>query len=158
ILSHFDADHVNGVAALLDFFVPARCLVPCPSDDRPFARELLASLRAAGCRVLPPRGEAWPARIGAFDLAYSTSTRASPRADNDHSIVARGSFGSARVLLTGDIGAEGVDRVVRSDVCDGVDVMFLPHHGMSCAGLPRLIKRIQPRWLVLSGEPPRGLR
>jgi competence protein ComEC len=158
VLSHFDADHVNGVAALLDFFPPARCLVPSATDDRAFARDLLASLRAAGCLVTPP-GVPWPERIGPFALAYSTSARPAARADNDHSIVLRVSFGATGVLLTGDIGAEGVDRVVRSsDVCDGVDILFLPHHGMSCAGLPRLQKRIQPRLLVLSGERPAGRR
>jgi competence protein ComEC len=108
--------------------------------------------------VTAPEGPTWPQRVGAFALDYSTSAHASQRADNDHSIVVRVSFGNTGVLLTGDIGAAGVQRVVQSGVADGVDVMFLPHHGMSCPGLPRLVRRVRPRLLVLSGERPRTIR
>jgi competence protein ComEC len=158
VVSHFDADHVNGIGSLLDWFVPARCLVPSVTDDRPLSRQLLASLRDAGCVVTPPGGEPWPRQLGSFALQYSTSTRPSNRADNDHSVVVRVTFGAASVLLTGDIGAEGVERTLRSPVCENVDVLFLPHHGMSCPGLPRLLKHIQPGLRVLSGERPRTAR
>jgi competence protein ComEC len=64
-------------------------------------------------------------------------------------VVLRASVRGVRVLLTGDVGAEAQQRILRSDVEVSADVLKVPHHG-SADQEPRFIDRVGARIATIS--------
>ncbi|MFO0981811.1 MAG: MBL fold metallo-hydrolase [Planctomycetota bacterium] len=157
VISHFDADHVNGIPGLIEAFPPGICLVPARVDDRAFVRELIAGLEQAGTSVRAPGDAPWPDHLGPFRLRFSVADGVRPRSSNEESVLLNIAFSGRSALLTGDIEAEGVERAIRERLTEPTDVLFIPHHGMRCDGLPRLLQAATPRLALISGDPPRTI-
>jgi beta-lactamase superfamily II metal-dependent hydrolase len=80
--------------------------------------------------------------------------------DNDHSLMAlleaprAASPSPARMLLTGDVGADALARVERATL-PLVDAIELPHHGSPEPAAMRLVERVSPRVVLQSTGPSR---
>lgn len=76
---------------------------------------------------------------------------------NDTSLVVRVDAGAGAVLMTGDIGARGVEGI-DDGVMEGVAVMELPHHGSvsgSASALRSFVERADPGVVLQSTGPER---
>lgn len=135
VLTHFHADHVDGLRGVLEGRSVADVLVTHRLDPPQGVDEVVEATRAAG---LHPRHAAQGAAAvyGAVTLQTlwprpgPTSRGAGDGSSaNDASVVLLAEVGGIRVLLTGDLEPPG-QAVLADTVPDlEVDVLKMPHHG-----------------------------
>jgi competence protein ComEC len=132
LLSHFHADHVDGLSAVLADWPVAGILVTPVLDPAQGASGVLA---AAGTAGVPVRALRAGDRVTAAGIELSVlwpARRVAESPANNGSLVAvadvRSPGGSVRVLLTGDIEPEAQAAVMAGPSPDA-DVVKVPHHG-----------------------------
>jgi competence protein ComEC len=131
VLTHFHADHVEGVPGLLDGRHVGQALVSPLDDPREQAEEVAAVLSGARIPVAVARagdqftvGGAvrlrvlWPRRI------IDTGSMA-----NNASIVLDAEVDGVRIVLAGDVEPEAQRALLAAEPGLGADVLKVPHHG-----------------------------
>ncbi|MBK6942735.1 MAG: ComEC/Rec2 family competence protein [Planctomycetes bacterium] len=159
VLTHGDADHINGAASLVRAGRVAR-LVHGPGFARtPTARAVLDAARAhgvpidvagAGTRIV----DTDELRIDVLAPAGDDAQRSS----NDTSLVLRIVHRAGSILVAGDIETAGIDALLATTAALRSDVLVLPHHGQREPRLGILLERVAPRLALASrrGPLPRG--
>jgi competence protein ComEC len=131
LLSHFHADHVDGLSGVLDGRQVGEIVVS-PLDDpaaqarrvRELAADTGVAVRVGEAgevhRAGPVRWEVvWPQRLISGDGS----------APNNASLVLLADVEGVRLLLTGDVEPAAQRALLRSHADLGVDVLKVPHHG-----------------------------
>ncbi|MGH9971088.1 MAG: ComEC/Rec2 family competence protein [Pyrinomonadaceae bacterium] len=155
IATHADADHIDGLSAVVrNFAVRSALVARTPRDDVEFAA-FYDSAQAEGVPV---------SVIGAGDLLRFGSTAATilwppPTADprarsgNNQSIVLRLLFGQRSILLTGDIEKRAEAAMLeRPEVRQQLraDVVKVAHHGSKSSSTQGFIDAASPRFAIIS--------
>jgi len=73
------------------------------------------------------------------------------QSDNAASLTILISFQGRRVLLTGDLEGEGLEKLLAEKLSDPVDVLLAPHHGSLTANTTDLDDWAQPDYVIVSG-------
>ena len=73
-----------------------------------------------------------------------------PAADNETSLVLAGEPAGRRVLLTGDLEGEALERFVATGP-GRRDVLVAPHHGSRASLSVPLLEATAPQWVIVSG-------
>ena len=156
VVSHADADHCNAIPELIEV-LPARTMFVHRTfldwTQPPVARSLDGS---AAARV--------EIRLLAAGQSMSLDPRVSLRVlhpapdyhamkDNPNSIVLCVEYAGRRIVLTGDLEREGLDRLLRSPRLD-TDVLLAPHHGSIKANTTDLARWATPEWVIVSSSDP----
>lgn len=135
VISHADADHAGGLAALrrvagsLPVWAPAGAPLPA---TRP-------------CQA----GQAW--RWDGVRLRFLHPGAGFPYLRNESSCVLRVETAGGALLLPGDIGAVIEARLLREQPQDlRAQVVLVPHHGSAGASSPAFVKVVRPRLAVVS--------
>ncbi|HVM29793.1 MAG TPA: ComEC/Rec2 family competence protein [Candidatus Limnocylindrales bacterium] len=159
VLTHPHEDHVAGLALLLDRYrigviaePGMRGLGPGDAAYRARLSELgrTTSVLAAGDQLLLDQARVdvrWPLRG-----RVPTTPSNGGKAVNNVSIVLDVSFGTRRLLLTGDI-EEEIDSQLTAAGLGGaaaVDVLKVAHHGSATATTDAFLDRVRPRLAVIS--------
>lgn len=153
VLTHFHADHVSGLPALLaDYRVSAVAVGPLREPSWAMA-DVSRDTRANSVRIVSlSAGQRmrWPSLalevLGpADDLAHSGSAEDA----NDVSVVLRATTPAGRILLTGDIELAGQSRLLAAGVDLRADILKIPHHG-SRYTTPRFLRAVDPRLALVS--------
>jgi competence protein ComEC len=153
VLSHAHEDHLGGLPAIVDnfqvgeFWHGVNASVPeyLTLLEQVRQRGIPARLLAAGdVRV---RGEAtvqvlWPPRQHQPSRAPS----------NDDSLVLRIAYGTASMLLPGDISRKVEAELLASSAPLESQVLKVSHHGSKSASGPEFIARVSPRLAVVSAD------
>lgn len=144
VLTHFHADHVDGLAGVLGQVPVGQVWVSpygSPATEAAVVRAT-ASAAAAGVRS-PPVGETgrvgavwWqvlgPVGVGRGAVGMTEDGEsAESGAENDASLVLRVVVDDLTVLLTGDVEPDGQARILATGVDLRADVLKIPHHGSS---------------------------
>lgn len=159
ILTHGDADHVNGAVALLRAG-RVRRVIHGPSFARTrTARAVLDTARALGIPV--ERAGAGTRIVDGPSLridAIAPLDDDPQRSSNDSSLVVRVDAPGVSMLVAGDLETAGIDALLASPVLARADVLILPHHGQREPRLGLLLERVAPRLALASrrGPWPRG--
>lgn len=156
VVSHGDADHVNGIPALLDRFKIGHVLHSPVLRQCEAGRQLLDLLRRrgipctsvkAGNRIAVGDGNIvevlWP-----MDWAL----RLRPNDQNENSLVIRVEHAGRRVLLAGDIQQVGATVLLRSGLDLRADVLLVPHHGCGLANAGEFAKAVRPAYAICSNR------
>ena len=153
-VTHADVDHFNAVPGLMRS-VAVGCLIVGPGF-----------LDAAQPAVVSLCETAWRRRIPIRTIGSDDHLVIDPRirirvlhpepdfhrrgtSDNARSLVLLVEYAGIRLLLTGDLEDEGLDRLLALPPVD-VDVLLAPHHGSANVNHAALARWAQPEWVVVS--------
>jgi len=155
VATHADADHAGGLAAVVRAREVRELWIPRGARGDPGLAVLLeaARERRVAVREVASDGAAARERVLAEDLAIellAPARAARPRDRNEASIVLRARVGSLRVLLTGDLGRAGEDRLRASDAPLAADVLKLGHHGSAGSSSSEFLRAVAPALAVVS--------
>ena len=153
ILTHPDADHLGGAAAVLEAVRVAQVLTNGANDDTMAFRRMRRTIlrqRVPWARIC--RGLRLLDGAAAMDVLHPppNGVPGVPAGSNDNSVVVRVTKGSTSLLLTGDIEERGL-AVLNRVPWLAADVLKVPHHG-SRLGAPgaEFFQRARPRMAVIS--------
>jgi competence protein ComEC len=133
VLTHFHADHVEGLTGVLEDRTVGELLVSPLADPPAEAARVRAWATAAGVPVVEARpGLARRTEDVAWEVIWPTRLmRDTESPPNNASVVLKAQVGDLSVLLTGDIEPEAQGAILRSGVDLASNVLKVPHHGSS---------------------------
>ena len=139
MLSHRDADHTGGAAAVLAM-QPQAALVSSIEDDH----ALQALRKAVRCEA----GQRWRWDGVDFEVLHpQAGDYAAGAKSNAMSCVLRIATGRQSALLAGDIELAQETRLVGLSV--RADVLLVPHHGSKTSSSAAFLKAVQPRIAIV---------
>jgi competence protein ComEC len=153
VISHADADHYNGVPALLDqFSVGAIYVSPVMFEQRSAALDALREAIGTSGVALQ---EVWAGDRLRSDSKVRIEVLHPPRrgvlgSDNANSIVLDVEYAGRRLLLTGDLETPGLQEVMAEEPIN-CDVLLAPHHGSAASDPPGFAAWSTPEWTIVSG-------
>jgi competence protein ComEC len=153
LATHADADHIEGLDAVLrSFRVEGALVARAPSDDAEFLRFAGAARDARVPVYLVGRGDRL--RFGTVTLEVLWPPPAegdgdAPSANND-SIVLRLRFGRRTLLLTGDAEADAERALVSAGDDLACDVLKVGHHGSRTSSTQAFVNATRPALAVVS--------
>jgi competence protein ComEC len=145
VLTHFHADHVDGLTGVLEGREVGAIETTRLLDPPEGVAEVEAAAAAAGVPVAPAPYAA-PRRVGAVTLQALWPPADSPTLGpgdgstaNEASVVLLVEVRGIRILLTGDVEPEGQAVLARALPGLRVDVLKVPHHGSRYQDEPWLL-------------------
>jgi competence protein ComEC len=137
LVSHRDADHIGGAAAVLKMQPQARLISSIENEH-----ELQQVRPAERCIA----GQRWQWDGVNFEILHpQASDYETTLKPNAMSCVLRISNGKQTVLLTGDLEAAQEQRLLAEGVNLKADVMLVPHHGSKTSSTPEFLDAVQPK-------------
>jgi competence protein ComEC len=163
VLSHADVDHFNAVSMLAERLRIDRVIVS-PNGSGKEYEQLLTELAGAGTEVVAARvgASVHLGRAAFLHFLHPQPYVVGGGSDNDNCLVAMLESGKHRVLMTGDIEAEGQWELLRAvgQTHLRADVLQVPHHARKSAFLGTFLDAVKPELAVaptgpayLGGEP-----
>ena len=155
LLSHTDADHVNGVLSLMDRFHVRTIIANKSFGQDEIGKTLIRAFRAGG---IPFReaGDGDRVTLPGLDIEIlwppKTQTGWQLNAVNDRSLVARITSGGRSVLLTADIEQAGMGGLMATHDDLRAEVLYVPHHGAYEPVLPEFVRAVKPSYAVISDD------
>ncbi len=152
VVTHHHSDHYGGMLAVVRAFRP-KVFLDAPSPHASKAYEsLLREVRHSGMTAIQPQSTPRKVELGSVLLMILPQPPVDPRNENNNSIGLRVSFGDFSALLTGD--SEVAERAwwTRNapDLCAGVSVLKLAHHGSRNGTSAAWLKLTKPSLAVAS--------
>lgn len=148
VLTHPDADHVGGLAALTSHFRIGEVAVPAH-----FQADLtmLHWLEGAG---LDPAKVHWikdsvVIPFGGGALTMATAPRDIAQTDNDGSMITKFELGKGSVVMTGDASSVVEDWLDHDPVWQA-QILKAGHHGSRFSTSTEWLKTVRPTWVVFS--------
>ena len=136
VISHRDADHIGGAAAVLQMQMQARLLSSIEAEHE------LQQLRPAERCV---KGQRWQWDGVDFEILHpAENDYARASKPNTLSCVLRISNGHQAALLTGDLEAAQELRLVADRATLQADLLLVPHHGSKTSSTEEFLDAVQP--------------
>ncbi|MGI8646353.1 MAG: ComEC/Rec2 family competence protein [Nocardioides sp.] len=154
VLTHFHADHVDGLRGVLAGRSVGEVLVTSVADPAEGAADVAAAAAEAGVPVrVPTYGETRAAGPATVQVLWPPADPARVAAEgsvaNNSSLVLLVEVAGLRVLLAGDIEPEAQAALSHAFPGLSVDVLKLPHHGSRHQDL-EFLTGLQPRVVLVS--------
>lgn len=148
ILTHFDADHVNGVTELMTRLDVGTLVIPKPEDgDNIYYNEILDMAEDTNVRVCYAQEDM------VFHLGSATVTVYSPVAEgssNDSGLSVLATCGDFDLLVTGDMNAAAERRLVKLKELPDVEVIIVGHHGSKYSSSEQLLETVKAEVAIVS--------
>lgn len=147
ILTHYDADHISGVAALLERLPAAVVLVPEGMDDAGGKEQVLAAARAHGAKVKDL------STLTQEPLGQGTLTVYPPLGaaeGNERGLSVLCSAGEFDLLVTGDMNAATEQLLLAEYPLPDLEVLVAGHHGSRRSTSQELLETLRPETAIIS--------
>lgn len=150
VVSHPDADHIGGLEGALED-CEVGMLVHPDTRSTGQAGELLSLAEEMEVEVRTMRAGDLLV-LGELTLRACSPPREVPQeaSVNEYSLVLRADGPGFSMLLTGDVGEEGVDMLLQEAGDLQCDILKVPHHGGFCPENGKLFSRADPAIAVIS--------
>ena len=147
VLTHYHADHANGVARLLQRMEVNTLVAPDVEPDHPLRREILSMAQEAGCQVvlLEENG-----RIALDELSLTCYGPLGGGESNEEGLSVLCTLGSFHGLVTGDMDANIEKRLVKYGNLPELTVLVAGHHGSRTSTSQLLLEETRPRCAMIS--------
>ncbi len=150
VLTHPQIDHYGGLIEVLNRYKVEVFL----TNDFDVSTQSLEALKNAvggsGARFIYP-GVGTRIRVGMIYLDILHPERGAVSAkSNNLSIVSILRLGDFEALLTGDIGVEGIEEILKRGQLRDVEYIKVPHHGSKNGLTPALLEAGRPEIAVIS--------
>ena len=147
VLTHFHADHANGVSRLMRRVDVARLAYPTDCEQNEYMDQILALCDAEGVELLPISVNT-TVTVDGLELALFAPLGQDEV--NEHGLLVRGDWGDFEFLVTGDAGAE-VERALcdETDLGD-MELLVVGHHGSRYSTCDALLEEITPEIAFIS--------
>ena len=147
ILTHFHADHANGVRRLMSRVEVARLAYPTDCEQNDYMDEILALCGKNGVELLPISVNT-TVTVDGLELALFAPLGEDDV--NEHGLLVRGDWGDFEFLVTGDAGTE-VERLLCAETDLGdMELLVVGHHGSRYSTCDELLEDITPETAFIS--------
>jgi competence protein ComEC len=158
VLTHPDPDHLKGLNFIASQFSIGQFWDNGFQTESESYLELRKILNERKIRTQSLNEEMPPQTINGVEISVLnppmwrvTQRRTqNPRDMNNASLVMKLRFKNVSVLLTGDIGKEAEERMLRRDYLLRSDILKIPHHGSSSSSSTPFLERVKPTHAILS--------
>jgi len=149
VVSHYHADHANGVPQLLSRIRVRQIAIPDVEEGDPLREEILSTAKERDVAVLFIREDT------RLDLAEEDNlTIFAPVQEaggtNELGLTVLATAGTADVLITGDMEREGELRLVEKAELPDIEVLVAGHHGSDTSTTQELLDRVKPELALIS--------
>ena len=148
LVSHYHADHANGIPELLDRIDVKEIVLPDVEEDALLRRRILeqAQKRAIPVRFVRedvelPFGE---------EAVFTIYPPVGQNETNELGLSMLCSAGDYDVLLTGDMGTSAEKKLLEHVLLPDVELMVAGHHGSKYSNSQRLLETVRPDVAVFS--------
>jgi competence protein ComEC len=152
VVSHADADHCNGLPNIVEV-MPTRSLLVHRTfldwSQPPVAAALEKASRAGIAITTIAAGQQIELDRDVTITILHPDVQFRGKADNANSLVLSIEYRGRRILLTGDLEREGLQKLLASEPMD-TDVLLSPHHGSAAANGTDMARWSRPEWLIAS--------
>ena len=147
VLTHFHADHANGVTRLLGRVELGMLAYPTDCEKNEYMDEILAACEREGVELLPI-SEDTTVTVDGLELKLFAPLGTGDV--NEHGLLIRGDWGDFEFLVTGDAGSE-VERLLceQNDLGD-LELLVVGHHGSRYSTCDELLEDITPEVAFIS--------
>lgn len=149
VLTHFHADHANGVAQLLKRVqVDTFAIPPATGEEEPLREEILSAAQEKGVEVL----EVGEDTLLTLDQDRTVQLYAPLGAGetNEAGLTCLASNGDFDTLITGDMGADVEQQLLAHAVLPDLEVLVAGHHGSKASTSEQLLAATAPDYAFLS--------
>jgi len=159
VLSHPQADHMNGLRFIAKTFSPREFWHSGAEISTPSFQELISIIKEEGIREvrLPELRDTKEMKGVVFEILHPSENTPIPGASdlranlNDCSLVIRCSFSGNSFLFPGDIEEASERHLVETKGVNlASDVLLVPHHGSRTSSTSEFLARVKPRLCVIS--------
>lgn len=155
-ISHADTDHFAGALELVDQFHVERVITTpmflrqAAANPRKAPGFLIEELRRRKVEILSAAA-GWAQEHGGLKIrAIWPPLDAAYPNDNDNSLSLLLQAGGRRVLLSGDIQQQAMERMLRDRLELAADIVELPHHGSMAPIAPQWLAGVNPSIILQS--------
>jgi len=154
VATHPHSDHIGGMQEILASFPVGQVLDAGTPSTSPVYEHFLETID----RKNIPYRVAEQGQIIDIDPALRVFVLSPPRQHlgddlNINSVVLRISYGTIDFLMTGDLGGEGEDALIRSGYPLDAEILKIGHHGSSDSTSPAFLFQVRPEMAILfAGE------
>lgn len=154
ILTHPQADHMGGLPTVMERY-SVRGVLASPLEGESAAyRAFRDAVEQAGVPYTEAAAGQW-IDLGRGARLHLLAPGPDPPPDgrgdpNAASVVIKVSMGSVSFLLTGDIDAQGEERLVRSGADLSAPVLKVAHHGSGSSSSPAFLSQVDPLIDIIS--------
>ncbi len=149
VLTHDDLDHRKGLIFILRHYPVGRFISGIRRENLHYTLRRVLAEKGIPFYLIPPGWSELPSWQEG-DL-HIFNGRAPSCSDNDASLVMYLGLGKDNgLLLTGDLEAAGVDKLLTCGVPGRVSILKLPHHGSRHSAIGTLLDRLMPHFCLVS--------
>lgn len=150
VLTHGDADHMQGALKLIQFIPVKKIVIGYPSMEDELVQELLAVAKVRGIPIHPVKqgDELVISRRNKLKVLHPSHS--SYQSSNDGSIVLVGDIGGLRWLFTGDLEEVGEKELLQTYPYLKTDVLKVSHHGSNTSTKESFLKQLSPKIALIS--------
>lgn len=157
VLSHYDADHVNGVIDLLYGEKVKTIMLPNYLDEERMRDQLCAAAKENGVQIqivgADTSVEVWPG----IQMSILTAHQRDGGEENEKSNAVYIEYGDSQLFFPGDIGFASEQILLAAYEDFEADVLAVAHHGSAYSTSERLLDTLAPAYAVISvGTNPYG--
>lgn len=144
VVSHYHADHANGIPQLLNRVTVGEIVLPDVEEDDPLRGAILA---AAEEKDIPVHFLREQTDFGSVTLFPPMSDTGST---NELGLTVLATVGQTDVLITGDMEEEGELRLVEAVDLPDIEVLVAGHHGSETSNTQSLLETTTPDLALIS--------